>query len=127
MLIWVQPLQLDNRDEATAEGAAEDEAEDEVVVVGTVGEDKVVDMDATTIIYLMISIGTLTNLPTINWFMMVSLVVKYNLTMWIVKPFPSIHPRHHLLYPWPLQLRPRWFLMHRLLSPHLLVKFIPLM
>ena len=78
---------------------AEGAAENEVVVVGTMGEDKVVDMDATTIIYLMISIGSLTNLPTINWFTTVSLVVKYNLTMWIAKPCPPIHPCHHLLYP----------------------------
>ena len=106
MLIRVWPLQPNNRDEATAEGAAEDEDEDEdeVVVVRTVGEDEVVDVDATTTIFLMISIGTLTNLPTINWFTIISLAVKYNLTMWIAKPFPPIHPRPYLLYPRPLQL-----------------------
>ena len=77
MLIRVWPLQLHTWDK----GKAEDEAEDKV-------EDEVVDVDATTIIYLMISIGTLINLPMINWSMIISLVVNYNLTMWIAKPCP---------------------------------------
>ena len=93
MLIRVWPCQLNNWDEAKAEDAAEAEGEDEVVVVRTVGEDEVVDVDATTIIYLMISIGTLTNLPMINWFMIVSLMVKYNPTMWIAKPCPCLNMR----------------------------------
>ena len=124
-------LQLSNQDEVKAEDEdevkdeVEDEVEDEVkvMVVGTVGKDEVVDVDATTIIYLMISIGTLINLPTINWSTTVSVVANYNLTMWIAKPCPPTHPCHHLLYPRMLQLRSWRF---RLLSPHPLVKFIPL-
>ena len=87
MLIRVWPLQLNNRDEVKAED--EDEVEDEVVVVGTVGEDEVVDVDATTIIYLMISIGTLINLPTINWSQSISLVVNYKVDSQALPSTPS--------------------------------------
>ena len=81
------------------EGKAEAAVKDEVMVVGAMEEDEVMDMHATTIIYLMISIGTLINLPTINWSKIVSLVVNYNLTMWIAKPCHLLHPHHHLFSP----------------------------